>query len=365
MTALKRPLLFLAAGALCLSLTGSELMPAEETFRTAPVIREYAAVEHTLVPCTRGDLVLSRTVSCVYVPVRTEGLTFPLAGLRFDEVYVRAGDYVEKGQLLMQLELGDLEARMDAVSLELEKLLLSREQTEKRRALALRRLEVTDTSVDPDVRKKNAAELNSGYDEAVEDIDDAVSIARLRYADLQDQLKKRQLRSPIDGTVTYVRKIKDGDVTTLGGRVITVVDSTMSLFRAETDLWEMFNPGDSVTITARKKEYEATVVTAEEVGAPVQERTPGTKAYVYFALAEPTFELEDSDRGSLTIVLDAREDVLRVPASAISTINGQTVVYYQREDGMKAYKNVVTGLEAQDMVQIIEGLEEGELVIAD
>ncbi len=54
-----------------------------------------------------------------------------------------------------------------------------------------------------------------------------------------------------------------------------------------------------------------------------------------------------------------------MPASAVSTINGETVVYYQREDGMKTYKSVTVGLLAGNMIEIISGLTEGELVIAE
>ena len=84
---------------------------------------------------------------------------------------------------------------------------------------------------------------------------------------------------------------------------------------------------------------------------------------MYFALTQPAFTLEGNDRGTLVLVLDERTDVLRVPSGAISTINGEAVVYYQSESGFKTYKNVTIGLEAEGMVEIISGLEEGEEVI--
>ena len=103
----------------------------------------------------------------------------------------------------------------------------------------------------------------------------------------------------------------------------------------------------------------------DELGLEPKPREEGKKAYVYFALTEPTFDLEDNDRGTLIIELDSRQNVLRVPASAISTINGETVVYYQNDEGMKAYKKVTVGLQAGDLIEIVDGLEEGDLVIAD
>jgi len=111
--------------------------------------------------------------------------------------------------------------------------------------------------------------------------------------------------------------------------------------------------------------YSAVVTTEEELGLPVQEKVEGERAYVYFALLEPSLELESGDTGSISILLDSRYDVLMLPSTAISSAGGEPIVYYQREDGMKAYKTIVTGLSVNRMTEIISGLEEGEIVIVD
>jgi len=84
---------------------------------------------------------------------------------------------------------------------------------------------------------------------------------------------------------------------------------------------------------------------------------------VYLKLKNPSFEMEDGAKGSVVLVLDSREDVLMLGQGAVSEINGQSIVYYQKEDGMKGYKEIETGLIANRMVEIISGLEEGEMVI--
>ena len=350
--------------ALCLSLAGCDLMPVEETYRASPIIRDYPAVEYTLAACTRGDMTLSRSISCTYVPVRTAGLSFQTGGLYYDTAFVSPGDAVEEGQLLFQLKLDDIETQIAQAEREIGTLLTRREHASQDRALALTRAELTSAGLTEPSRREAIDQVNARFDDLIQGIDDQLEIARLRLETYQTRLSERQLRAPFSGTVTYVRRFKEGDTTNVGERIITVADSTMSLFRAETDLWDRFTPGDSVIITASRTDYEAYVVDPAEIGLPPQERTPGVAAYVYFVLAEPTFELEDNTRGKLTLVLDTRRDVLRVPDGAVATINGQSVVYYQAEDGMKAFKNVVTGLEAENMVEIIDGLEEGDIVIA-
>ena len=63
------------------------------------------------------------------------------------------------------------------------------------------------------------------------------------------------------------------------------------------------------------------------------------------------------------MLLDYRDNALVVPAKAVTTVAGQTVVYYVDEDGLRAYKPVETGLAANGMVEILSGLEEGEAII--
>ena len=357
----RRKIALLAA--LCALLAGCDLMPEEEAFRTSPVIREYQRAEFVQAECTRGDMSLTRSVSCVYVPVRTESLKFPISGERFDEFYVKAGDAVKKGQLLVQLDLSDIEQQIEANGREIERLSVRLEHLEQDRALALQRARIQYEQASAEAQREALQNVNEAYDAQRQSLEDSLAVARLRLADYENQLSQRQLRAPMDGTVTYARRINRGDVSSINERVVSIADSTMSLFRAETDLWDCFEPGQIVTITSSKVEYEAVVSTEEELGLPPQEKEVGKKAYVYFALTEPTFDLEDNDRGTLTVELDSRHDVLRVPSSAISVINGETVVYYQDEEGMRAYKNVVVGLEADKMIEVVSGLEEGDLVI--
>ena len=118
-------------------------------------------------------------------------------------------------------------------------------------------------------------------------------------------------------------------------------------------------------ITVSKVEYEAVVASKAELGLEESEEKEDGRDYVYLRLKDPALDLEDQDRGTMLVLLDSRKDVLMVPKDAVMNANGQSIVYYQDENGMKAYKQVETGLVANDMVEIISGLTEGESVIVE
>ncbi len=347
----------------CLLLSGCSLLPAQETRRTAPLLRETTVEDFALTYVTRGDMRLTKKISCTYVPIRKESLNFAVNGESVDEMYVKPGDAVTKGQLLGQLKMDGVDDRIDECEYAIRMLKLQLSQQEEERALALERADVRSGG-DEAARRSARDAVNADYDARRQSVEDALSIQTLRLETLKSQRTQRQLFSPIDGTVTYVRQYQESSVTSFAERAVTVVDSTMSLFKASTEYWDALPVGTQVTITVRKTEYAATVADEASLGLEVTEHTPGEKGTLYFTLDQPALELEDNDRGSTTITLDGRDDVLMVNEKAISRAAGQTIVYYQDDEGMKTYKPVELGLCAGGYYEVLSGLSEGEAVIA-
>lgn len=347
----------------CLLLGGCSLLPEQETRRTAPLLRETTVEDFKLTYVTRGDMRLTKKVSCTYVPIRKESLSFAVNGESVDEMFVKAGDTVTEGQLLGQLKLDGVNDRIDECEYTIRTLKLKLTQQEEARALALERADVRSGS-DEAARRSARDAVNADYDARRQSVEDELGLQELQLETLKRQLAQRQLFSPMDGTVTYVRQYQDSSVSSATERAVTVVDSTMSLFKASTEYWDALPAGTQVTITVGKVEYAATVADEASLGLEVTEHTPGEKGTVYFTLDQPAVELEDNDRGSTTVTLDGRDDVLMVSEKAISRAAGQTIVYYQDDEGMKTYKPVELGLCAGGYYEVLSGLSEGEAVIS-
>lgn len=67
--------------------------------------------------------------------------------------------------------------------------------------------------------------------------------------------------------------------------------------------------------------------------------------------------------GMITLMLDSRENVLRVPVYAVHTAAEKNYVYVEGDNGIREAKWVTVGLEGNDYAEIVEGLEEGDLII--
>lgn len=360
----RKCLLLVCLAAVCL-LSSCSLLPQEETVRTAPVVRSYVRPTYETVQVERGDLIQTAKVSCSYVPVQTASLSFAMDAEYIDRYMVQAGDSVEQGQLLAQLQLGDLETQIESAQNEIAVLKLQIEHEQKLFDLDLKRLEITTAQMDAVQKEEAYEQAQQSYAAAAQALRDSLTLKELMLDALEQDLAQRQIRAPFGGTITRVVSFKEGDMSQLGISVITLVDSTRSIFRASTEHWDQFEAGDRHEINVRTAAYEAVVTSESELGLAPQQRVEGKKGYVYFALTQPSFELEDGDSGTVEIVLDQRLDVLHVPAKAVSAANGQPIVYYLREDGMKAYKPVEAGVTINGRTEILSGLAQGESIIVE
>ncbi len=347
---------------LALLLSGCSLLPQEEIRRNAPLLVETESEEFELSYVTRGDLKVTSRVSCTYVPIQKINLTFGVSGEYIDEIYIQVGDIVKKGQVLGQLRMDGVEESIRELNFSIDSVKLQMEHLNEDRALAIERQRILLAS-DPEKMQEAIDGINENYDLTEKNYRDTIFLYEMELQSVYELKRKRQLISPIDGTVTYARKYTESSVSDENERAATVVDTTMSLFSASSDKWDLFNVGDKYIITCKKTEYEATVIDPFEYGIDPGKREIGKRANVYLTLDVPALELEDNDKGTLDLILDSRTDVLIVHEDAISSANGEAIAYVLGEDGMKTYKKVKVGLKAGKYYEVIEGLQEGEEVI--
>lgn len=347
---------------LALLLSGCSLLPEEEIRRNAPLLVETESEEFELSYVTRGDLKVTSRVSCTYVPIQKINLTFGVSGEYIDEIYIQVGDIVKKGQILGQLRMDGVEETIRELNFNIDSVKLSIEHLNEDRILEIEKQKILYAD-DPEKMQEATDRINESYDLTEKNYQNTLFIYEMELQSAYELKRKRQLISPIDGTVTYARKYTESSVSDENERAVTVVDTTMSLFSASSDKWDLFNVGDTYIITCKKTEYEATVIDPYEYGIDPGKREVGKRGNVYLTLTVPALELEDSDKGTLELILDSREDVLIVHEDAISSANGEAIAYILGEDGMKTYKKVQVGLKAGKYYEVIGGLEEGEEVI--
>lgn len=319
--------------------------------------------------------------------------------------YVNRGSKVHQGQLLAVLENQDLAAAQEenkgafeqaeaayttstAASLPEEvqkatldtqsakeqfdaeqKLYDSRQELFKQGALPRKDLDqavvgFTQARAQYEMAKKHLEALNSVVkQQELKGFQGQLSSAKGKYLGAQAQYSYSEIRSPIDGVVTD-RPLYPGEMPAAGVPLLTVMDISRVTARAHIPQRDaaMLKVGDDAKIQVpgldQPAEGKVTLV------SPAIDPN-STTVEVWVQAKNPKQTLKPGTSVRLAMVSQTVPDALVVPASALLTANdGTTTVMLIGPDQHAHQTPVKVGIRHEDDVQIIEGLQEGQTVVA-
>jgi len=96
-------------------------------------------------------------------------------------------------------------------------------------------------------------------------------------------------------------------------------------------------------------------------GGGAGQQTDGDKA-TRIALDDPDVTLEIGELATVTILLEQKDDVLWLPPAAIRSFQGRNFVVIQEGDQQQR-ADVRLGLESEERIEILEGVEESQVVV--
>jgi hypothetical protein len=67
--------------------------------------------------------------------------------------------------------------------------------------------------------------------------------------------------------------------------------------------------------------------------------------------------------GNVDVIIAQKQDVLRLPVTAINPRNGRATVQVLGKDGKTETRDVTTGLKGDDDIEITSGLDVGDKVV--
>lgn len=334
------------------------LIPEEQEFQVTPVVSEYKETTYETTVVTRGDIVDDGKVTAQYMATVTQELYFQVDGYAVDEIYVQTGDTVEEGQLLAQLNMDDLDAQLLSCQNSIEKLELELSQIEETiDTMYSAQVAYLKTLSDEELATaKTASEVVSSYESQKTDIEDDLYIAELNLVEIEEKITKRQIYAPMDGIISYVCSTDRTYVSDRDSMVIKILDDATSMFVFDSKYTDIFEVGDSIEIEVNSEYYTGTVAIAQY--------DEDEKDFEYYIeLDDVQVALSNGDKGYIQVVYEAYLDVLYLTEYAIKQSKGQDIVYYLNEDGVRGFKYVEIGAESDGYVEIISGVEEGDVII--
>jgi HlyD family secretion protein len=309
---------------------------------------------------------------------------------------VREGDRVHKGQLLLQLDDGDIrtqaaraqaqlktaqaylsapQAEVQAISNQLAKARIAQD-TAQRNLDALRRLEQQGAASPGEVQKaeetlKGAQADVALYEQKQKDrysepeqarTQAQIADAQAAYNAAQDALGKSSVRAPFDGIV-YSIPVKSGTFVEAGQLLLQAADLMHVIVRAfvdEPDIGRL-QIGQKVEVTWDAVPGRIWIGTVNTVPSTV-------KPYLSRNVGEATCLIENQDLRLLpnvnvgvTIVVAEHTDVLTLQRDALHIDQSGTYVFRIAGDRVRR-QPVQVSLQNLTRVEIVSGLSEGEAV---
>ena len=323
-------------------------LPVEEEVLPAPALSIPEAEVYNVIAAEIGDVVLYKDLRAVLVHAREEILTFPMNGILFDIAHVSVGDYVETGDILIELDRKAFIRELEQITRELEMAELRLKQLEEMFAFERRRASILGYTAD-----------TLSYYRSHDEITGWIDITKIRIRNIEEELERRVLRATMDGYVTYLHRFSQGDVTVADVRMAVIADVTETVFLVTEEEALTLNYGDEVELKIQREMYPGVVINPKEFN--ISENRSENEVFIQIHDGYE-YGFTTSTSGILRVVIQTAKDVLSIPHSSLNTYNGRYFVFVV-EDGLRVLRYIEVGLIGNTFVEITGGLQYGDLVI--
>ncbi len=322
----------------------------------------------TVSKATRG-IAVNAVPGTVIVLAEKEMLIKGEYGGRVITSNIKKGTAVSENDILIELDTGDID-------LEIEKAEIEERQAKRNTEIRSPFQHVLDTSrdtlLDLELRleKGSVRELDvTKARRAVEKIEDDIAREKLRNESalqtLENTIKrlrrnkeKMVITSPIDGIVTDIFAHK-GDLIGGSATVAKVVSKTRIVeVKVSEEHFEGLEIGMPARVVFLGIESDPFYANIEQI-IPVADQST-QRFTVHLNVEIDPERLDPGLTGDATITIDENQDAIQVPRQAV--VNDRILLV---ENGIVVEKEIQTGYTSITMIEVIDGVSEGDTVIVE
>jgi multidrug efflux pump subunit AcrA (membrane-fusion protein) len=383
------------AATLCVAIAGCGKGDKEE----APEVSVQA------VPAAKADISRMVATEAIIFPVAQSAIT-PKINAPVKKFYVVRGQKVHQGQLLATLENRDLsaaaldnkgayeqaeaaystsvgatlpeenaKAELDVQTAQQEldaqqKLYTSREDLFKQGALPRKDLDAAAVSLAQaksayNIARKHLDGLNAvGKQGALKSASGQLTSAKGKLLNSEALLSYSEVRSPIDGYITD-RPLYPGEMASTATPLLTVMDISQIIAKAHIPQSDalLLHRGDKATISLAG--LETAIAGKVSLISPALDPN-STTVEVWVQAPNAGQQLRPGTTAQIAITAQTVKDALVVPSAALLDAKGdEAKVLVVDEKSLANSRDVKTGIQSGQQVQIISGLKPGEVVVTE
>ena len=296
----------------------------------------------------------------------------PTMGGRIESLPVKKGDRVKRGQLLLELWNADLQAQLllaqrDAVAAQsrADQACIAADVSRREYQRVLSMSQQNLVSVEAAEKSKGVSESN---DAACRAMTQEIKVSQARIDQAQANLERTRLRAPFDGIVAEINGelgefVTPSPVGIPTPPAVDVVDTSCIYVTAPIDEVDAPRIREGMRARVTLDAFKDTFFSAHvrRVAPYVLELEKQARTVEVEAELESHegLDLLPGYSADLEVIIDQRENVLRVPTRAL--IQGESV--YVIDDGQAQLRTIKKGLANWEFTEVLEGVQEGEQVV--
>ena len=310
----------------------------------------------------RGDIVINVELFGRVTPLALATVNFQMDG-HVGNVYVQVNDNVKKGQLLADLvELKTLQSQTvettDAIqraqiALEIARLTLEKYKAEDASSFDI---QIQEKQVELAQMDLNEVLIKYGIDPSSNALDV-----------LEASVNKAKVFAPVDGVI--ISGVNPGRAVTSTTIAFTIGDGTHSEILASVDpgkadetFKNMFE-GMPIVATPNNNPTLKWSGKIRQLPSPYGTGSSEDKTiHIVLDQIPPTGDLKFGDTVTVLVQLANKTGILWLPPAAIREVGGRTFVIVNGANGPKRV-DIEVGLQTADRVEVVSGLDEGQVVI--
>lgn len=191
--------------------------------------------------------------------------------------------------------------------------------------------------------------------------------SNLDIQDLEDQIASARLMAPFDGQILSL-SLEEGDTVAAYSAVGALADPGRLEITADLGSEELSQMAldQAAEIILRNRPSESFPGTVRQLPYPYGGTTvdTGDDTAVHVTLDDAR-DVSVGELATVRITLQEKDGVLWLPPAAIRTYQGRDFVVVQNRDGTQQRLDVLLGIATDERVEIIAGLEEGQIVVGE
>jgi membrane fusion protein, macrolide-specific efflux system len=322
------------------TLAGCSLLPSERTV-IAPELLDPPKISYKTIKAVKKTIVSTTEVTGFIVPSNERAYCFQGRSGFLKNINFTAGDTVEKGDVLAELDTGQIYSQIRVAE------------------ISVKTAEINYNDV-----KSNPNSTNSDRMKAELNLEKE----KILLESLKNEFEKHKLIAEASGVITFCSKVQVGSSISSGFVIFKIASPEDMVVEFEGPSAEKFKVGMKANLRTNKGVTITGTVVIDPTTVPPDQLPKDQLGKTKLLMRVKSDQIpQDAKFGDIVVInaeLARKDNAIVIPMAAVRQTDDWTKYFVQiLEDNVKYEKYVEVGIPAGDEIEILQGVNEGDVVV--